>query len=114
MSIVKRYKGQHQSTPISEEESKRSLLEAVCKLAYAAGATTHTVKTIGVNLFDNHIKGQETWPRERYGAYAPGNYWCTCVVCNGTFDGDKRAAMCYPCAVKHENDKITNNLGGGI
>lgn len=32
--------------------------------------------------------------------YAPGNYHCSCSVCEETFQGDKRAVTCEPCAIK--------------
>lgn len=36
------------------------------------------------------------------GGYAPGNYTCKCVTCEETFQGDKRAVQCEPCAVKEQ------------
>lgn len=35
----------------------------------------------------------------RVGSFAPGNYLCLCIKCGITFDGDKRALNCLPCAV---------------
>ena len=34
------------------------------------------------------------------GGYAPGQYSCRCGKCARRFDGDKRACVCLPCAVK--------------
>ena len=34
--------------------------------------------------------------------YAPGNYSCLCLDCGSSFDGDKRATTCRPCAEKSE------------
>ena len=34
------------------------------------------------------------------GGYAPGNYYCTCISCDTTFVGDKRAVQCEPCGIK--------------
>lgn len=41
-------------------------------------------------------------PHKKYpiGGYAPGNYMCTCIECEETFSGDKRAVHCEPCAIK--------------
>lgn len=35
----------------------------------------------------------------RVGAWAPGSYLCKCLSCETTFEGDKRAMSCLPCAV---------------
>lgn len=34
------------------------------------------------------------------GGWAPGNYLCTCIHCDSTFTGDKRATSCADCAYK--------------
>jgi hypothetical protein len=34
------------------------------------------------------------------GGYAPGFYSCTCVTCEQSFMGDKRAVQCEPCAIE--------------
>ena len=39
-------------------------------------------------------------PKYPIGGYAPGYYSCTCVTCKSTFQGDKRAVQCEPCAIK--------------
>jgi hypothetical protein len=36
--------------------------------------------------------------REPLGAWAPGNYWHTCVKCLEKFVGDKHAHLCADCA----------------
>ncbi len=36
----------------------------------------------------------------RIGAWAPGNYICKCSACDRTFEGDKRAMNCLPCAIQ--------------
>jgi hypothetical protein len=36
----------------------------------------------------------------RVGSFAPGSYMCKCVGCGVTFEGDKRALHCLPCAVE--------------
>lgn len=43
------------------------------------------------------------------GGYAPGNYYRKCCQCEETFQGDKRAVECEPCAVKakEEFDALT-------
>lgn len=33
--------------------------------------------------------------------FAPGDYLCKCEYCGSTFDGDKRATTCKPCALEH-------------
>lgn len=30
--------------------------------------------------------------------FAPGRYFCRCAHCHETFNGDKRASACFPCA----------------
>ena len=32
--------------------------------------------------------------------YAPGNYICTCDMCDGKFEGDKHAYNCFSCAMR--------------
>ena len=54
------------------------------------------------------------WPKERFGWYAPGKYWCTCQECGKNYNGDKRSGHCYPCAVAAAEAQVTNNLGSGI
>lgn len=39
--------------------------------------------------------------------YAPGSYLCRCSACGKTFEGDKRAFNCLPCAVAGANDGLT-------
>lgn len=36
--------------------------------------------------------------RPQRGAWAPGNYLCTCCTCHADFIGDKRAMTCADCA----------------
>lgn len=35
-----------------------------------------------------------------FAGYAPGHYHCNCSVCEDSFQGDKRAVTCEPCAIK--------------
>ena len=39
------------------------------------------------------------------GAFAPGNYMCTCVQCQVEFMGDKYAKQCEPCAINSINKR---------
>jgi hypothetical protein len=39
------------------------------------------------------------------GGFAHGNYNCTCVTCKKTFQGDKRAVQCEPCAIEMVSKK---------
>ena len=55
-----------------------------------------------------------TWPKERLLGWAGGNYTFKCIICKEVFIGDKRASMCYPCAVKREKEMIKNDEGAGI
>lgn len=41
----------------------------------------------------------KAWPIPLNG-HAPGNYYCTCSVCNGQFIGDKLAVTCKYCAYR--------------
>jgi len=43
--------------------------------------------------------GDDRPPR---GAWAPGDYYCTCTACGTVFLGDKRAMQCAPCAYDDE------------
>lgn len=36
--------------------------------------------------------------RPRRHRWAPGDYWCSCGVCEEAFIGDKRATQCADCA----------------
>jgi hypothetical protein len=56
----------------------------------------------------------KSWPQERLLGWAGGNYTFKCHICNDYFMGDKRASMCYPCAVKREKEMIDDNKGSGI
>lgn len=38
------------------------------------------------------------------GGYAPGNYYGTCCICGQSFQGDKRAVICEPCAIKSKEE----------
>lgn len=43
------------------------------------------------------------WP---IAGYAPGNYHCKCADCEATFEGDKRAIQCLPCALTASGYRI--------
>lgn len=51
--------------------------------------------------WDNSVD-QDDWPNKRIGGWAPGDYTCICSTCGCSFIGDKRASVCYPCAVEVE------------
>ena len=53
-----------------------------------------------------HTKEQPQYP---IGGYAPGNYMCNCVICKSTFQGDKRAIQCEPCAIKTTTSQSVDN-----
>jgi hypothetical protein len=55
-----------------------------------------------------------SWPKERKLGWAGGDYTFKCLVCKDYFIGDKRASMCYPCAVKREKEMVEDNKGAGI
>lgn len=57
---------------------------------------------------------QSGWPNERFGAWAPGMYFIICRGCNETYLGDKRSFLCYPCAKRESDERVTNNVGAGI
>ena len=44
------------------------------------------------------------------GGYAPGNYSNTCLECQESFIGDKRAVQCEPCAINSINKNHTQAL----
>ncbi len=52
--------------------------------------------------------------RPKNGAWAAGSYASKCVYCNSAFLGDKRAAMCAPCAyqdvIKTEIDDMPDKV----
>lgn len=55
-----------------------------------------------MGVLDQPLPDQSGWGKERLGAWAPGEYLCTCLTCGTHFLGDKRARACWPCAVKLE------------
>ena len=63
---------------------------------------------------ENFIKGQETWPQERFRWWATGKYSCICRECHGRYWGDRRSGHCYPCAKKLADQEVADNVGAGI
>ena len=49
---------------------------------------------------------QEVKPWPLFG-YAPGGYMAKCIICDETFDGDKRAFNCLPCAASQAKRLLT-------
>jgi hypothetical protein len=41
----------------------------------------------------------------RVGGYAPGTYECRCLRCGASFEGDKRAVICLPCALLQQGQE---------
>lgn len=45
----------------------------------------------------------------RIGLFATGGYLCGCLECGKTFQGDKRAMYCLPCAIAN-NERLLARL----
>lgn len=71
--------------------------------ALVVEALAARTQPIGGEGVDAELDALEAWP---LGGYAPGGYMNKCFDCGESFDGDKRAIQCLPCAVKATKRKL--------